>query len=173
MAVDLADYVNVLRREITPPGTTAFSNVTDEELIGYLTDAFWEAHLDGFLHPYVASNFGIVTPVQPGGNDLPREQIALISLYAGIKILRNKLLGTTTRFEAKAGPVEFRTENSAAMLTEMLRQLAAVKSRIVGLNQNFGSVAVIDAFSVRDQSDNSYAGYLADIFNDFIQPGMN
>src|SRR4051794_2613523 len=123
MAVDLTDYVPTLRREVTPPGSTLFSAVTDAVFAGYLADAFWEVKLDGFVEPWVADEDGVVIPQSDPqaatGNgpfniaaydpavDMPREQIALVVLYAGIKIIRNQLLQSNTRLTAKAGPVEF------------------------------------------------------------------
>ncbi len=52
-------------------------------------------------------------------------------LYAATKILRIKILNAQTTFRAKAGPVEYETENSATMLAELLRQLKATKDRII------------------------------------------
>lgn len=158
MAVDLADYVPALRREIQPPGSTLFDDVDDDTLEGYLSDAFWEARLDGFVTDYTESG-GIVTPLTTAV-DFPREQTALVVLYAGLKILRNRLLQTNTKFAAKAGPVEFATENSANLLTEMARQLGAVKDRLIAMNLGATNVALVDAFSNRNVSPESYSGYL-------------
>lgn len=144
MAVDLSEYVDVLRREITPPG--GVSPLTDDQLTGYLADALWEARLDGFLSDYSADPDGVVTP------DISRDLIALLVVYAGIKILRNQILNTNTAFKAKAGPVEFETENSATMLVEMLRQLKAVKDRLLDAENSYGmtTVQLVDGFTVRN-----------------------
>lgn len=158
MAVDLGDYVVALRREIQPPGSTLFDDVDDLSLEGYLSDAFWEARLDGFVTDYNESS-GIVTPIS-GTEEFPREQTALVVLYAGLKILRNRLLQTNTKFAAKAGPVEFATENSANLLTEMARQLGAVKDRLIATSIAVTDVALVDAFSNRNVSPESYGGYL-------------
>lgn len=158
MAVDLADYVPALRREIQPPGSTLFDDVSDDDLEGYLSDAFWEARLDGFVIDYTESG-GIVTP-SSSAVEFPREQTALVVLYAGLKILRNRLLQTNTKFAAKAGPVEFATEQSANMLTEMARQLAAVKDRLIAMNLTATDISLVDAFSNRNASPESYGGYL-------------
>src|SRR4051812_13836833 len=123
MAVDLSDYVDTLRREVTPPGSITFATVSDDVFTGYLADAFWEVKLDGFNEAYVCDADGIVIPLGDpqvsnvangftpsdyvDGVDMPRDQVALVCLYAGIKILRNKLMEANTRIRAKAGPVEF------------------------------------------------------------------
>lgn len=160
MAVDLSDYVDSLRREITPLGSDIFSTVNATALTGYLSDAFWEARLDGFMTNYVADEDGVVTPTS-GTTDLDRRYVALVVLYAGIKILRNRILNMNTSFRAKAGPVEFEQQNSATMLAEMLKQLRATKDRILEELDDaeaMTTVLYLDAFSVRLFDGSSYWG---------------
>lgn len=160
VAIDLIDYVDHLKREVQPPGSELFGDVTNSQWVGFLGDAFWEARLDGFLGKWEALENGpgdvTVEPVDPGGEDMPRQYIALIVLYAGIRVLRNKILNTNTGFRAKAGPVEFEQQNSANLLSEMLKQLKSTKDRIIaGLEQQElsqlpgGGSMVLDAFSAR------------------------
>ena len=159
MSVDLSDFVDSLRREVTPAGTTMFDDVSDATMTGYLADAFWEARLDGFLLGYSADPDGMVTPVNSGSPDMPRSMVALLVLYAGMRILRNRILNTTTSLRAKAGPVEFEQQNSATMLAEMLRQLAATKTRLIDNSLMFQTeVSMVDGLSVRDRSFVSYYG---------------
>lgn len=178
MAVILQDYVPTLRREVTPPGSTTFSTVSDELMAGWLADAFWEVKLDGFAEPYVCDAGGVVIPadspdavnVSIGFDptdfdptvDMPRDQVALVCLYAGIKIIRNKLLEQASRTRAKAGPVEFEQDYSANVLVEMLRELQAVRTRLLFLRATDMQVSLIDAFSARSSSPASYSGYLYD-----------
>lgn len=161
MAVDLSDeqYIASLQREVIPLGSTLFSSVGEDQWLGYLTDAFWEARLDGFLAGYVADEDGIVTN-ESGGADLDRRYIALIVLYAGIRVLRNRILNMNTGFRAKAGPVEFEQQNSATMLAEMLKQLRATKERIIEELDTSEETAVLylDALSTRVFDSSSYWG---------------
>lgn len=192
MAVDLSDYVDVLRREVTPPGSTTFSTVSDEVFVGYLCDAFWEVTLDGFLGTastsgstglvpvaaYSCDSSGIVlpqsdpqvvagessyspTPFDPTA-DMNRSEIGLVCLYAGIKIIRNKLLEMNTRSRAKAGPVEYEADYSANLMIEMLKELQTVRQRLLWLRTFNQDVSLIDAFSARSTSAASYSGYLYD-----------
>lgn len=82
---------------------------------------------------------------------MPREDLAMVILYAGIKMLRNRILNTDTSFKAKAGPVEFERQSSATMLAEMLKQLAKTKDRILEAADEAEATAVmlIDAYSTR------------------------
>lgn len=178
MSVDLADYVPSLRREVTMPGSTVFASVSDDVFAGYLADAFWEVRLDGFAEPYSADENGIVLPaddvqVKAGDTDytptaynpdkdIPRSDIALVLLYAGIKIIRNKLLEQSSRFKAQAGPVSFEQDYSANLMIEMLKELQATKNRLLLLKTFNQDVTLIDAFSARSASAASYSGYLYD-----------
>lgn len=163
MAVDLADYVQSLKREIEPPGSDLFGTVTPEMWVGYLSDAFWEARLDGFLEGYTTDEAGpgdIQIVSMTGGVDVDKRWMALVVLYAGVKILRNRILNMSTTFRAKAGPVEFEQQNSATMLAEMLKQLKATKDRIIVELDSIGQthVMVLDAYSTRLYSRSSYFG---------------
>lgn len=178
MAVDLSDYVGTLRREVTPPGSTTFSTVGDDVFVSYLADAFWEVKLDGFIEPYVCDINGIVIPAgSPDASnqnlgfdltpydpslDIGRDQVALVCLYAGIKIIRNRLLEQTSRTRAKAGPVEFEQDYSANLLVEMLKELQAIRARLLFLRAQDMQVSLIDGFSARSSSPSSYSGYLYD-----------
>lgn len=153
---DLSDYVDNLQREVQPPGTTIFAGVSQDTWTGYLVDAFWEARLDGFVKGYNSTEEGIVTP------DIPREQIALVLIYAGIKIVRNRMMTVNTKFHAKAGPVEIEQDYSSTLLADMLKTLTAVKDRLLALQTFTSDITLIDGFSARSSSGSSYAGYLYD-----------
>jgi len=161
MAVELRDYVESLKREIEPPGADLYPSVTETEWVGYLSDAFWEVRLDGFLPAFQTQDEGPdieVVPVDPSGADITQRDMALVILYAGVKVLRNKILNMTTGLRAKAGPVEFEQEISANMLSEMLRQLKATKDRIIEDLDDQTSVLYLDAYSTRLYSPLSYYG---------------
>lgn len=178
MSVDLSDYVDALRREISPPGSTTFSSVGDDVMAGYLADAFWEVRLDGFMEPYSCDSAGIILPINDPQvtagatdytptaydpkRDIARSEIALICLYAGIKIIRNRLMEQASRFRAKAGPVEFERDYSANLLVEMLKELQNTRTRLLFLRTYNADVELIDAFSARSASAVSYSGYLYD-----------
>lgn len=192
MAVDLSDYVDTVRREVTPPGSTLFGAVSDDVFVGYLCDAFWEVTLDGFFGTaqkvdssgtipsalFSCDSSGIVLPASDpevlAGNDsytagsynptvdMNRSEIALVCLYAGIKIIRNQLMSQSTKTRAKAGPVEFEQDFSANLLVEMLKELQDVRQRLLWLRTYNQDVSLVDAFSARSTSASSYAGYLYD-----------
>lgn len=181
MSVDLTDYVPTLRREVVPPGSTTFATVSDDVFVGYLADAFWEVKLDGFVEPFSCDQDGIILPINDTQvvagavdytatsydpvNDIQRVDIALVVLYAGIKIIRNRLMEQNTRTKAQAGPVSFEQDFSANFLVEMLKELTAMKTRLLYLKTYNQDVDLIDAFSARSASAASYSGYLYDLYS--------
>lgn len=130
MAVDLADLIESLQRETSPPGTDLFPTATDDEWLGQLQDAFWAAKLHGFdaFDNYTEQD-GLVFPIS-GDDELGREWQQLLVLFAGIRSIRMKLMNTNTSFRAQAGPVEFETANSANLLNEILRELQKQVDRL-------------------------------------------
>lgn len=160
MAVDLIDYVGSLKREVAPPGSTIFSAISDSSWMNYLTDAFWEAKLDGFFVNFECDEDGIVRNTSSATPDVSREMVQLIVLYAGVRVLRNKVLNTNTRFRAKSGDVEFEQETGALMLSEMLKQLKAQKATLLDrtLDTTETDIGMFDALSVRSFSQDSYYG---------------
>lgn len=163
--VDLSEFVPSLRREVTPPGTDLFPDANDDIFVGYLSDAFWEARLDGFVQKWSCDEDGIVEPLDGIDDDLPRELVGLLVLYAGIKILRNRIMNLNTAFRAKAGPVNYEVENSANLLTEMLKQLAARRKELLE-EVEATPTYYHDAYFIRGHSPGAYWGeYLTSLAN--------
>lgn len=166
MSVELSNYVATLTRQVTPLGGSLPAGVTNSQMIGYLVDAFWQARLDGLMVGFACDTQGSITPLHGGDPDLDQRYVAMIVLYAAITILSNQILqsaGGSTKFRAKAGPVEFEQETatSATVLAEMLKQLRLTKDQIleeldslVGVTHTY----YLDAYSVRALDYRSYWG---------------
>lgn len=152
MAVDLGDLIEPLRREVNPPGTDLFPDATDDDYFGNLQDSFWDARLDGLLEGYTESD-GVVTTIG-GGDDLTRDMQQLVVVYAGARIVRNHLRALDTLFRSKAGPVEFETQKSAAVLKALLDDLLYRKKLILTRLGDTGTIEsyYIDALVARDES---------------------
>lgn len=176
MAVNLFDLVDPLRREVSAPGTDVFPDATDDSYLGSLTDAFWEVRLYGFLAGFeenVAARNGpeiwgegIITPTgavegydDPTGfsseEDLSRDLQQLIVLWAGWKIALSRMSALNTLFRAKAGPVEFETQNAASVLKAVLDHLKERIDFVLDNLSEYGtgtSTAVFDAVIERNYS---------------------
>lgn len=152
MAVLLEDLIPSLQREVSPPGEDLFPDAIDDEWLGNLQDAFWDARLDGLLEGFTEAE-GVVSPMS-GTTDMTRDLQQLVVLYAGIRIVRNHLRALNTLFRAKAGPVEFETQKSANLLKGLLDELHARRNLVLTRLSDVGSVDsyYIDALVARDES---------------------
>jgi hypothetical protein len=124
MAVALSDLVPSLLREVQTPGTNTYPNATIEDWQGYLADAFWEVSLLGIICPtrFTESGFEI-SSVSPTGSDLGRDYQQLLVLWAGARVVSNKILEYNSAFRAHAGPVEFEQRKAASVLTAVLERI--------------------------------------------------
>jgi hypothetical protein len=174
MAVDLANLVDSLRREVNPPGGDLFPDATEDTYLGSLTDAFWEVRLFGFLTGFEENaasrggpdefGEGIITPTgvtditydDPTGfsttQDLSRPLQQLVVMWAGWKMALNRMASLNTTFRAKAGPVEYETQNAATVLKAVIDALKGRIDLILDtLPERAGSV-VLDAMVERSYS---------------------
>lgn len=154
MAVDLGDLVDSLKREVSVPGdfATVFPNSTDGDLSGALSDAFWDARLDGLIVGYTETD-GLVTPTS-GSVELTRDLQQLVVFYAGYRIVRNALRSISTSFRAKAGPVEYETQQAATQLTEILKDLQRRRMQLLERLSDLGQIPAfyVDAYASRNDS---------------------
>lgn len=153
MPLELADLVPNLLRETTPPGENLYPDATDDQLIGYLQDGFWEARLDGLLTSWSESEQS-VSPIQTGGDEIPRDFQQIIVMYGGVKLVRTALLNTDTLFKAVAGPVSFETQTAPTILSQLLKELKDRRDRLLFRLQDAGliNVAYIDGVAARGRS---------------------
>lgn len=139
VAVDLADLVESLKREISPLGGDNFPNAVEDDYVGMLSDSFWEARLDGLLEDFQEAE-GLVSPVATGGTDISRDLQQLIVFYAGFRALRSLVRNLNTKFRAKAGPVEFETAQSAAIFKELFDELKYKRGILLTRLSDIGEV---------------------------------
>lgn len=157
MSVDLSDYIVALQTEVSAPGVDDFPDGTDDDFLNTLMNAFWSARLDGLLEAFTCDENGIITPINvqtPPLPDIGRDMIQLVILYGSFAILRNVLRGLRTMFSATAGPVKFEYQQSANLLTEIIKEMIERRNVILTRLSDLGSapVFVIDAIMARDNS---------------------
>lgn len=145
---NLADLIPALRREVSPPGEDLFPNASDDDFLGYLLDGAWEAKLDGFLADYTVDNTNYT--VAP---DLPDFYKYLIVLWAGVRITRTRLSNLRTSQKSVAGPVSFEYNNSAMVLSAVLKEIMDKKKRLIELSYRITDVTMIDGYFQRDFND--------------------
>lgn len=157
MAVDLADLILDLQAEVNAPGSETFPDAEDDHWIQLLSDGFWNAVLDGIITGYT-SDGELVTPVT-GTTDLSRELQQVIVFYAGFQAIRNKILNTPTMFSAKAGPVEYETQQSANVFRDLLADLAQRRAILLTRLSTLGQVEVQYVDMVAARTDSIIYGY--------------
>jgi len=154
MAVDLADLVEFVRAEVDAPGEDSFPEATDADWTLQLQSSYWELVLDGILGvgDYTEVD-GVLTP-STATADLPRDIQQLVVFYAGIRVIRNKLRTMGTLFRAKAGPVEYETQNSANVLKSILDELVRKRNLVLNRLSDLGAVdsVYVDMVQYRDAS---------------------
>lgn len=153
--VDLNDLIDDMKTELAVPGESGFANATDAEWLSQLRNAFWECALDGLISGYQESD-GVVSPIS-GSTALPRDLQQVVIYYAGVRILRNKLVDLKTRFVTEAGPVKYEIEQSAAVLKGILDEL--IRRRNVWLirisDVGHTNARYVDMVISRDESMNN------------------
>lgn len=157
---NVEELVEGFKREVAIPGTFTvdFPSTSDEDLSEALKDAFGMARLDGFfggttLDPAT----GVIDP------DLSVAGGALLVTYAGLRMTRQQLRVTKTLVRYKAGPTEYETQQSAAALTEDLKQLERRRRELIDAAMRSGrasaSTFVIDAYAVRASNWSFFGGF--------------
>lgn len=164
-AIELSDLVPNLVAQVSPPGRPLYTGVAEADWIPYLLNGFYQAKLEGVLGEWQADEDGAVT-AKSGDRTMPRELQHIVVIYAGIDIVRNELRQLKSVFKAKAGPVQYETQQHAtvlrAILDSLLDQKQLVLERLV--DQGIGGMAfVIDSVIARDRSINrgltAWVGY--------------
>lgn len=143
---DLATLTPGLRNIIARPGTftTLFPETTSADLLAVLADALAECHLEGLLTGNVADDLGVVSP------DLESGQQALVTLFAGARLIRAELLNRATTRKRVAGPVSSEEQYSAQLLRDILAEMNTQKKRIIDTTSSTYSTAGA-VFTMADQ----------------------
>jgi hypothetical protein len=104
MSVDLNDLIPSLQRELSPPGSNLYPNATDDDWLGHLQDAFWEARIQGLLSGFTLDDQddALIVP-QSGTTDMTRDLQQLIVLFAGYRVTLTQFQNINSGFRAKAG----------------------------------------------------------------------
>lgn len=150
MAIDLGDYVEAVRAASSPPGSDLYPDADDDAWILVLSNAFWDGYLHKLFQAYTEAD-GTITNTTAGGDDIARDQLQLVILYASMNALFNLLAEMKTRFKGRAGPTEFEYERSATVLVGLLRDRRAELAEVTKLTkaQGLTSTYYLDAVSRR------------------------
>lgn len=137
--VDITELIPSLEASLTIPGQTSpYADATDAEWTVKLTNAFWRAVLEGVIEGFTIDEDGVISPTS-GDATISRALQQVVVIYAAINIIQAQLLVLKTNFRAKAGPVEYETQQAASVLTGLLNMLENEKSIILTRISDLGS----------------------------------
>lgn len=153
-SVDLSELIADLEGAVTVPGTVSpFAASSETEWLTRLRNAFWSAYNDGIVLGFTCDEDGIVNPVS-GDGTFTRDLQQLVIMYAAINIYQNQIMQLKTLFRAKAGQVEYETQQSAQVIKSLLDSLLAQRATILQRlsDGGFTDSYYIDAVRTRDES---------------------
>lgn len=156
-AVELIELVPALSAQVSSPGANSYGDVSDGEWIQYLLNGFYSAQLDGLLGGWEADEDGEVSHTSNPSLSIDRMSQQIVVIYAAIDIIRNEFRSLKTVFKAKAGPVQYETQQHATVLRGILDSLMDQKERILDNLVDSGGITnyVIDGILARDSSLNT------------------
>jgi hypothetical protein len=126
---DFGDYVDSLRGMLARPGTFAalFPETNDDGLIQLLRDGLAEANMEQLLVGYTSDANGIVRPpMAPGA-------VAMVVLFAGVRLVRSEILNRVTSTKYVAGPVSAEQSYSTNILRDVAKALETQKTTLINL----------------------------------------
>lgn len=137
---DLSVLVPSLKRALAVPGEfeTVYPNTYDEDLTATLADGYAKAQLYGFFDTGTLDP--IAGTVEP---DLTPAEGMLVVLFSSIEVVRTRIRELRTRVAYRAGPTEYAAEQSASVLTQVLKDLEAQRNDLMALGgtlETFGYV---------------------------------
>ena len=153
-SVDLSELIGDLEAAVTVPGSASpFAASSETEWLTRLRNAFWSAYNDGIIAGFSCDEDGIVNPVS-GTATFTRDLQQLVIMCAAINIYQNQIMQLKTLFRAKAGQVEYETQQSAQVIKSLLDSLLAQRATILQRlsDGGFTDSYYIDAIRSRDDS---------------------
>jgi hypothetical protein len=157
MATSIKSMIPMLDRDINAPGVELYPTASAGSKMGYIADGFWDARLAGTLTTYtiidgddlatpdLASDY--ITDLATMGEDLPEEFQMMVVVFAGARMIRNKILNLAINFKAEAGPVSYEQQASATTLRAVL---ATLEKRLVELKTMYSDSFTPGAFAYMD-----------------------
>jgi hypothetical protein len=155
-SVDLSELIGDLEGAVTVPGIASpYAASSDTEWLTRLRNAFWTAFNEGVFSGFTCNEDGIVSPSSSGSSTtFGRELQQIVILYAAINIVQNQMLQLKNQFRAKAGSVEYETQQSAQMIKAILDSLLIQRNTLLQRLSDLGwrNTYYYDSVTSRDSS---------------------
>lgn len=153
--VDLSDLIPDFRSMLNVPGGTLYASAPDGEMLSRLRNAFWFTVNDGLIHGYTVDDDGIVSPIDVSNvTPLGRDIQQIVMYYGQIQILRVALQNAYALFRAKAGDLEYETQQSATLMKALLDETVRQRDLWLERLSDLGHIpaVVIDGVLARNDS---------------------
>ena len=156
-SIDLEDLIPDLVFELNTPGVDIYASVSTDEWVARLRNAFWEAHLNGFMDGWTEAEGLISRLNDPTAAAMTRDQQQLIILHAGMAVVRSELRSINTLESYKAGPVAYEVQKSSQVLRALLQEMT---DRMHYLLQRLADTGIardiyyIDSYTARQEAIN-------------------
>lgn len=158
-ALDLEELVPDLVSELSAPGSDSYDGVSNDEWVGRLRNAFWDAHLNGFMDGWTEHE-GMIMPSKGSDGTIPRDLQFVIVIHAAMSSIRSELRNSMTAEKFKSGSSEYSYDRSAnllvGLLNEMTDRLKTLLERHVDTKPTT-SMFYIDSYIARQQAINDGA----------------
>jgi hypothetical protein len=157
MSTPLTDLIPMFNREIDIPGTGIIITSASAKL-GYIEDGFWDIRLAGMLSGFTVALGETLTPPGTTGDkyftdqdtlseDLEQKFWMMVTIFAGFRVLRLKVMQLAVNFTAEAGPVSYEQQASATVLRALLDSL---ERRVAELKELYSDLIPANVFVVMD-----------------------
>ncbi len=167
MPTPLTDMIPMLTRELNAPGTEQYPDFGGGDYLGYIADGFWDVRLATMLTDYtILDGADLTTPLLSGTDyitdqstkaaDLPTQFQLMVVIFAGARLLRNKILTLAVNYKATAASVDYEQQASATTLRAILASLQRRMDELkIVYSDDFspGQMTYIDGPLQRAQSD--------------------
>ena len=157
MATSIKSMIPMLDREVNAPGVELYSTASASQKMGYIADGFWDARLAGTLSSYTIvdgddlatpdATTDYITDLSTSTADLPEQYQMMVIIFAGARMIRNKILNLAINFTAQAGPVQYEQQASATTLRAVL---ASLERRLDELKVMYSDSFTPGAFAYMD-----------------------
>lgn len=164
-SVDVTELIPSLEAILTIPGQDSpYAAASEEEWTLKLVNSFWRTVLDGIVEGYSIDEDGIITP-DTGDSTFSRLEQQIVVIYAAMNVIQAQLLQLKTVFKAKAGSVEYETQQASQVLTALLSQLEKDKGilleRLSDLGEGTDAYYYDAPWERRDNQRSLTSGYWA------------
>lgn len=130
-SVDMTELIPSLESLLTVPGATSpYAAASEVEWTNKIVNAFWRGVIEGVIENYTIDEDGVVSP-SSGSTTFPQSLQYVVVIYAAMNVIEAQLLQLKTVFRAKAGPLEYETQQASQVLTGLLKSLDNQKNIIL------------------------------------------